>query len=77
MILGVMYREGAALPGDDTRAADLFGKACRWENGSACTRLAEMYEEVPALRDSEKARQLYRQGCELGDAEACAHLKAP
>lgn len=37
--LGVMYTFGHDLPWDDTRAAELFGKACNRGNAAGCVDL--------------------------------------
>lgn len=59
-------------------AKALFGEACRFGDGGACSGLGVIYERglADVRRDDVKAASYYRRACELGNARGCENLRA-
>lgn len=72
--MGVAHRDGlGGLSADGAAAVPWFERACDADSGMACANLANLYRDgdgVPA--DQNRAAELYRRACELGDEASCA-----
>jgi len=70
--LGNAYFNGAVVPKDEKRAADLYQRACNGGDSRSCAFLGVMYEKGETVRKDEKlAAGLYRKSCEGGDELGC------
>jgi TPR repeat protein len=57
---------------DESRAAELFDRACRLGNPSGCHQLSGAYEHgIGVPRDKERAKQLRLEACGMGVRAAC------
>ena len=62
----------APSPVDRARAARLLYLACGRDQPTACDRFGNLYEQGRGVQgDLERARELYRRACSLGDAPGC------
>ena len=76
---GGAFKDGQAayLAKDFTKAASLFGRACRDGEARACTSLGSMaLNGETGKADASWARALYEKACQGGDPEGCGKLKA-
>ena len=72
--LGSMHEMAMGVPQDDTRAAELYKKACDGGDMEGCHnqgRMARDGDGVP--KDEQRARQLFGKACEGGYQKACEH----
>jgi len=66
----------AAARGDVARAIHFYGSACAEDVAAGCTSLGRIYEAGATGRaaDYPRASQMYRRGCDGGDARGCYRL---
>jgi hypothetical protein len=71
-----MYGRGEGVEQNNTRAAQLFTKACNEGNIRGCLYSGDMYSKGDEIyKDIEKARRMYGRACSLGDQSGCDDLK--
>jgi TPR repeat protein len=73
--LGTLYDEGRGVGTDWAEAARLYAKACEGGVAHGCNDLGYLFEHGRGigLPDEQRARALYREGCERGSGTACMH----
>ena len=66
-----MYDEGEGVKEDNSRAAELFRKACDGDNALGCANLAALYEDGEGVEQStETALKFYRKTLTLDPKDA-------
>jgi TPR repeat protein len=75
VILGVMFLRGQGVPADETRAANLFERACKADSMAGCNNLGVAFSEGQGRgRDYARAGELFRQACYGGTMHGCVNL---
>lgn len=70
--LGMMHENGAGIPRNEARAAQLFQTACDGKHFVACYTLGDMREKGKGgALDDTAASQLYLRSCDGGNAQGC------
>ena len=69
MLLAEMYLAGCGVPADETRAAELFERACDLGENLACGELA-----LGSAVSAKDSAELLTAGCNAGHARACRSL---
>jgi TPR repeat protein len=68
-----MYERGEGVARDDTRAAQLYQKACDGGYARGCFEFGRSYAAGRGVaKDEAFARQLFQKACDGGDMGGCA-----
>ena len=79
VFLGSAYENGTfGFPKDPVHALEIYEDRCqRWPGSEMCTLAASSYERgTAAPRDLKKASALYRRGCDSGNGDGAACVRA-
>jgi len=70
-----MYKHGDGVTEDQSKAAELFRKACDGGSRSECHNLGWMYKKGEGVTaDQSKAAELFRKACDGGYSWSCQQL---
>jgi TPR repeat protein len=73
--LAASYALGQGAPKDETRATELYERACAMKDPSACVFAGQMYEyEHGVAKDDARAAHFYERACDLGWPAGCYNL---